>query len=131
MECSKCPISTPGLVSFDGQQTYDCPFDIPDPCSLTLATINLVQLLIKKGILDEDAAIVEKAIAGEGRLGLDTPICSACRGYGYVTEMTESGDARYGTKSFSVSQKPCPKCRQDQGVQKEMMEKSLQDQGGE
>ena len=73
MECSKCPISTPGLVSFDGQQTYDCPFDIPDPCSLTLATINLVQLLIKKGILDEDAAIVEKAIAGEGRLFVLTP----------------------------------------------------------
>ena len=106
-------------------------WDAPQDCSLTPAAMRLVKMLIEHGISDEDAELVAKAIAGEGRLGLDTPICSACRGFGYVTEMTESGDARYGTKSFSVSQKPCPKCRQDQGVQKEMMEKSLQDQGGE
>ena len=68
MECSKCPISTPGLVSFDGQQTYDCPFDIPDPCSLTPAAMRLVKMLIEHGISDEDAELVAKAIAGEGRL---------------------------------------------------------------
>ena len=48
---------------------FDVPLDgIGDNCRLTPAAMHLVEILIANGISDEDANLVEKAIAGEGRL---------------------------------------------------------------
>ena len=91
MECSECLLSVPGLF-IDGELTHDCPFDVPDDCHLTLAAMRLVRLLIEKGISDDDAAVVERAIAGEGRLAIaDKPRMD----YGYVDpkEQREIDDA--------------------------------------
>ena len=43
-------------------------WDAPQDCSLTPAAMRLVKMLIEHGISDEDAELVAKAIAGEGRL---------------------------------------------------------------
>jgi len=58
-------------------------FDVPlngvgDNCRLTPAAMHLVEILIANGISDEDADLVEKAIASKGRLELIDKKLYAC-----------------------------------------------------
>ena len=100
-------------------------FDVPlngvgDNCRLTPAAMHLVEILIANGISDEDADLVEKAIAGEGRLRLEIEgDCPSCGGTGQ----------RIMGGSVSTDSKPitwyetCSVCRGSGNV--------WQDQGGE
>ena len=64
-------------------------------------------------LIPSDYEAITRAIAGEGRLYLIPPL--------YLVKYGDSGELI----SCEIVKE------QDQGVQKEMMEKSLQDQGGE
>jgi hypothetical protein len=108
MKCVEedCPLWVPELQDIGG-----CSWFHTEPCHLTPAAMRIVKLLIEYGISDEDAAIVEQAIAGEGRLKLERPLCPVCHDTGFTSE--------YKTypSGGSVSTKSCPRCRtgQDQG----------------